>query len=214
MTLKKADFQNFMKRLRKLQSEKIKYYAVGEYGSKRQRPHYHAIIFNVQKDEFIRDAWTLNNDQIGTVHIGRVSSDSIAYTCKYMDKGYSVPKHSRDDRSREFSLMSKGLGKSFITEKMKKFYNSNLSINYVWQNGYKKPMPRYFRNKILTESNAEKQIEIIRGSVTKRQQEKYRQFLKKNGMSAENVDYNDYINYIKAAESYTFFKNFKSRDYD
>ena len=46
-TLVKAHLQNFMKRLRKrIEPEKLRYYAVGEYGDKTQRPHYHMILFN------------------------------------------------------------------------------------------------------------------------------------------------------------------------
>ena len=46
MTLQKSDLQKFFKRLRKKTHEKISYYAVGEYGDKTQRPHYHIILFN------------------------------------------------------------------------------------------------------------------------------------------------------------------------
>ena len=41
MTLDKSAVQLFMKRLRKNSSRKLKYYAIGEYGGKRSRPHYH-----------------------------------------------------------------------------------------------------------------------------------------------------------------------------
>ena len=47
-TLVKKDYQNFLKRLRKLApNKKLKYFACGEYGTQTQRPHYHAIIFNL-----------------------------------------------------------------------------------------------------------------------------------------------------------------------
>ena len=42
-TIRKTDLQKFFKRLRKLNHEKISYYAVGEYGDKTQRPHYHLV---------------------------------------------------------------------------------------------------------------------------------------------------------------------------
>ena len=47
----KKDLQDFFKRLRYfLGEDKIKYFACGEYGEKRFRPHYHAIIWNVSAD--------------------------------------------------------------------------------------------------------------------------------------------------------------------
>jgi len=59
MNLDKADVQKFMKRLRKLSKEKLKYYVCGEYGTKRMRPHYHLIIFNADKEK-IEQALTLD----------------------------------------------------------------------------------------------------------------------------------------------------------
>lgn len=47
VTLVKADLQKFFKRLRK--SIKVRYFAVGEYGSKFGRPHYHIILFTKHK---------------------------------------------------------------------------------------------------------------------------------------------------------------------
>lgn len=43
VTLVKSDLQKFFKRLRK--SIKVRYFAVGEYGSKFGRPHFHIILF-------------------------------------------------------------------------------------------------------------------------------------------------------------------------
>lgn len=120
LTLSKRDVQLFMKRLRKFQKEKIKYYAVGEYGSTNNRPHYHIIMFNLNDVDYIQKAWTAkercssNVSQIGTIHIGSVSGNSIAYTCKYIAKQGRIPMYKGDDRIPEFSLMSNGLGKNIL----------------------------------------------------------------------------------------------------
>ena len=45
-TLSKRDVQLFLKRLRKSLKKSIKYYCVGEYGTRTNRPHYHFILFN------------------------------------------------------------------------------------------------------------------------------------------------------------------------
>lgn len=44
-SLEKRDIQLFLKRLRKSLRTRIRYLAVGEYGSRRDRPHYHLVIF-------------------------------------------------------------------------------------------------------------------------------------------------------------------------
>ena len=52
-TLNYHDLQNYWKRLRKNNDDKLVYFAVGEYGTITKRPHYHAIIFNRFRAVFI-----------------------------------------------------------------------------------------------------------------------------------------------------------------
>jgi hypothetical protein len=152
MTLELKDLQKFFKRLRKLTNEKLKYYAVGEYGSTKKRPHYHIILFNANP-EHIQRAWALNNKHIGTYHIGNVSAASIGYTLKYMSKKSVIPIHQNDDRKKEFSVMSKGLGSNYITENMIKWHKNVLEERmYVpIENGKKIAMPRYYKDKMYNE---------------------------------------------------------------
>lgn len=55
LTLRKSDFQLFMKRLRKAvgnePEKRLRFYACGEYGTETFRPHYHAIVFNLHLDD-------------------------------------------------------------------------------------------------------------------------------------------------------------------
>src|SRR5699024_7911545 len=55
LTLSPRDFTLFMKRLRYYYFEKYKkelrFFACGEYGSSTFRPHYHAIVFNLDLDD-------------------------------------------------------------------------------------------------------------------------------------------------------------------
>jgi hypothetical protein len=128
-TLVRKDFQNFMKRLRKMQPTiTIKYYMCGEYGGRTGRPHYHAIILNSDIEK-IHAAWRKSEvtgvdgqgipirtyTQIGMVNRGEVTPASIAYTVKYMQKGSWLKsgKYGNldvDTREKEFSLMSKEWG--------------------------------------------------------------------------------------------------------
>lgn len=164
MTLRKSDFQDFMKRLRKLCDTPIKYYVAGEYGSKNKRPHYHAIIFNVADEDLYFKAWALGGVQLGGVHVGAVTSSSISYTAKYIDKQEFRSVHGRDDRVPEFSMMSKHLGDNYLTDEVKSYHRADVSRVYVNTNGYKVSMPRYYRDKIFTELDREAQAEILQAS--------------------------------------------------
>jgi len=157
MNLDLQDLQKFFKRLRKRTHEKIKYYAVGEYGSQKKRPHYHIILFNANKEHII-DSWTINNRPIGSCHIGDVSVASIGYTLKYMCKESKIPLHQNDDRKKEFAVMSKGLGKNYLSKQMIKWHkNDMLNRMYVpILDGKKIAMPRYYKDKIYTEQEKDK----------------------------------------------------------
>lgn len=163
MTLRKKDVQDYMKRLRKLcPQSKLKYYFVGEYGGKTGRPHYHAVIFNVPSQQYIFDAWALNGINFGSAHIGQVTTDSIAYCMKYIDKLTEKKKHGRDDRVSEFSLMSKGLGSNYLSQETKDYHTADLTRMYITkEGGHKIAMPRYYKTKIFTEEQQKQQMRIV-----------------------------------------------------
>lgn len=159
-TLVKKDVQNFMKRLRKAHPpdhKKLSYYAVGEYGSVTKRPHYHIILFNANP-LLIESAWSLGKKPIGNIHIGQVTEASIGYSLKYISKICYIGKNENDDRQPNFSLMSKGLGKNYLTPKMIQWHKNNPE-NRVYVpllEGKKAPMPRYYKEKIFDESERER----------------------------------------------------------
>lgn len=149
-TLDKRDVQLFLKRLRKSHPKNvsIKYYAVGEYGGKTKRPHYHIILYNADT-RLIQAAWSL-----GHIHYGQVTGASVGYTLKYMMKsGPRIPAHRNDDRIPQFGLMSKGLGKSYVTSAMVNWHHAD-KHNRMYCNisdGKKIAMPRYLKEKIYNE---------------------------------------------------------------
>lgn len=153
MTLRKKDLQDFMKRLRYYSPKnvKIKYYAVGEYGSNGMRPHYHLILFNTQPIH-VEQAWLF-----GSVFFGTVAAASVGYTLKYISKKGKIPMHSNDDRVPEFSLMSKKLGASYLTPAMKKWHEDDiLNRMYIAIEGGKKiNMARYYKDKLYTKEQRE-----------------------------------------------------------
>jgi hypothetical protein len=135
-TLNKKDLQDYIKRLRnshvayvsrelgirksevKNYSKQIRYYAVGEYGSKTNRPHYHILLFNydIANLKPIEAQWknTQTGHPLGFVDIGKVTSASINYTTKYMFKQWG----KKDLRQRPFTNMSRRpmIGTGFLNE--------------------------------------------------------------------------------------------------
>lgn len=159
--LDRKAFPRFVRSLRKKFRNQldVKYYHVGEYGSKRHRPHYHAIIFNVPDEDFI---WGTDEDgkpkaisallegcwNKGMVDIRYAEADCIGYVTKYLHKGKSVPMHKNDDRIKEYSTMSKGLGLGYLSKEVIYWHSDDVSKTYVMHNGFRKPLPRYYRNKL------------------------------------------------------------------
>lgn len=98
-TLKKNDFQAFMKRLRKsIEPKKIRFFQCGEYGDDNLRPHYHAILFghefpdklvvgkNDEGDPLYESAALNFLWRQGRVWIGAVTRKSAAYVARYVLK--------------------------------------------------------------------------------------------------------------------------------
>lgn len=164
MTLNKPDLQKFFKRLRyehtqrysigdaQMLTKSLKYYAVGEYGTKNKRPHYHLLLFNADAN-LIESAWRLDGRTIGDIHMGDVSGASVGYSLKYMSKQWR-PMHRNDDRTPQFAVMSKGLGASYLSDAMIKWHLADLENRmYVNVEGGKKvSMPRYYKDRIYTET--------------------------------------------------------------
>lgn len=175
-TLNKDHLRAFWKALRKKNSKKLKYYAVGEYGSQTHRPHYHAILFNADLETVVgpaashalktglipMDGTTELDSQIwkyGYVTVGRVTEASVGYALKYMLKKLTRKKHGRDDRLPEFSAMSKKLGSQYLTSAVRKYHTVDLTGRFCLKldNGALAPMPRYYKQHFYNS----KQLEII-----------------------------------------------------
>lgn len=149
----KSIVQLWMKILRKTQPEPIKYYLVSEYGEKTLRPHYHAIIFNLQGSLeqitlALQKTW-----KFGLINVGTVTDASINYVAKYMINRYEVP----EGFEKPFSLSSKGLGLEYV-RKCLKWHKNDLSRNYMMsEGGVKHSLPRYYKEKIYSKVDRQKQ---------------------------------------------------------
>lgn len=188
MNLNKRDLQLFFKRLRKAHDTvhkqqikrmrsghkvirystptPIKYYAVGEYGGVSKRPHYHIILFNANVD-LIEQAWS-----DGHIHYGDVAPASTGYTLKYISKSWR-PMHKNDDRIPQFAVMSKGLGKSYLTPQMIAWHKNDLESRMYCNidDGKKISMPRYYKDRIYTEQERQRVAFFARIDMIARQAE-------------------------------------------
>jgi len=212
MTLDKTAFPLYMKRLRKLcTGERLKYYAVGEYGTDRSRPHYHAIVFNVQNEELFFDAWKVNGQNIGIVHVGQVSADSIAYTVGYINKGQMLTPRRDDDRIPEFSLMSKGLGEGYVTESIKDYHVADLDRNYLTKDdGCIIAMPRYYRERIFDDDERSMQQGLAQKAIGKSNSEQYKNFLTRYG-HIKGYTFDKYLESQRLGVVDQFYSNQKKR---
>lgn len=93
-SLCKADFQKFMKRLRKRFGKGVRYFHCGEYGEKFSRPHHHACLFNFDFPD--KELWSVRSGvrlyrsaileelwPFGYSSIGDVTFESAAYVARY-----------------------------------------------------------------------------------------------------------------------------------
>lgn len=104
--LSKRDLQLFIKRLRK-RNPGIRYFAVGEYGTQKGRPHYHAVIFNLVDLDLITASWCDSNGApIGHIVGDRANMGRIRYMVEYM----ALPTED-NGKQKAFRVMSRGRAK-------------------------------------------------------------------------------------------------------
>jgi len=183
LELKKKDLQDYFKRLRRsheyyeTKNKGIKYFAVGEYGGKIKRPHYHVLLFNGQLDIMFskKDIQLLKMSNFdgqqrvksihwtkGHVTVGTISGASVGYVMKYISepvKNFRI----NDDRLRPFSVMSNGLGIAYLNQKSFNWHHEDM-LNRMYVNvgdGKKATMPRFYKDRFY----CKKEREAIKKSV-------------------------------------------------
>lgn len=156
-SVSRREVQLFMKRLRQeLKPLRVRFFACGEYGKKRLRPHYHLIIFGW----FPSDAWFWQNDRKAKLYrsptlekvwtkgfssVGRLSFDSALYCAKYMNKfQFRRFKNERGDyvlpnELPPFVQMSNRPGIGFDMA-----FSADLVGDRIYINGRSCKIPRYY----------------------------------------------------------------------
>lgn len=146
-TLFYRDFQLFLKRVRKhFKDTKIRFVVCGEYGSLTYRPHYHAILFGLDKSDFAPySPWTSSNSNMpiftsplltelwhnGLVTIQDFESATARYVAGYVDKKLtgdnslsSKQFYNQTGIVPPFIKSSKGLGSKFFEDNLDKFHDN------------------------------------------------------------------------------------------
>jgi len=129
-------------------AKSIKYFLVGEYGGRFNRPHYHVIIYNIDLETLIGKAQSilaLNDPEhylkgkfnfnckyykYGYISVGQVTPESVNYCLKYISKGITVPQFPKDNRHPEFAHMSKGIGSNYLNDKNLEWHWADLYNRY------------------------------------------------------------------------------------
>ncbi|UPW41768.1 replication initiator protein [Peromfec virus RodF7_14] len=172
------DISAFIKRLRdriryrfgKAASDKIRFYFGGEYGPTTLRPHYHGIIFNLplENQDLSRKDYEIITQiekswSNGFIRVEPVKDGCVNYITKYMLAASYYPEYLPVPCPR----MSRrpGIGACYL-EKSERidWYKRTMSNYYPLPNGVKCRLPRYYKDKIFSESEKEllSQLDLAR----------------------------------------------------
>ncbi|QXP45033.1 replication initiator protein [Microvirus mar8] len=151
-SVSRREIQLFMKRLRKaVQPLQIRFFACGEYGKLKLRPHYHIIVFGWQPEDLffwqkdkkgnclyrspkLEKLWSK-----GFSSVGDVTLDSAKYCAKYLQKFNDIP----ENLAKPFVQMSNrpGIGFQAISP-------SSLTGDRIYNRGKSIKVPRYYLKKL------------------------------------------------------------------
>lgn len=183
-TVYKKHVQDWFKRFRRNlerhygRSKELKFFITSEYGPRYLRPHYHGLLFGVSFQDFKKFGLSDWEAKFGFVKADNISllqdsnirdkhlNNTIRYVSKYCMKGdqFENPFVLSGEVYPNFRLISKGIGKKYITdlskiinENDKKFNSSNIA--YTAENSsvkignYHYPFPRYFKTLLYGSKN-------------------------------------------------------------
>lgn len=166
MSVSKPELQKFFKRLRKRTGKKLRYYACGEYGEERGRPHYHAIIWGLPYPSITTYEDIFYSWKKGFIDCKPVNVERIQYTAGYVCKKYTKHNELVGDRQKEFSLMSRrpALGSEFLTKLVDfAFTQSPYDVISVFKFGKKTfPLDRLMREKLRNLTMSEEHIRDVK----------------------------------------------------
>lgn len=190
--LRRRDWTLFAKRLRKYvpgvapaswraDLHPLRILACGEYGTRTQRPHYHAIVSNLRLPDEVpgpgasRLSETLSSLWgLGHVRVDEVTPASISYVAGYVRKKMGQAPRGRryyekiDESTGELhrlepefvqTPLKPGLGLPWLWK-----YGRDLRKQFITVRGQRRPIPRYFVQKLAEDASfAEAREEYVIG---------------------------------------------------
>lgn len=165
-SLDHADFQKFLKRLRKSWGAPVRFYMCGEYGPLNKRPHYHACLFNVDFREDRVPAGKSGSGAVfydsarlralwghGNVSVQDLTPETASYCARYImkkvlgDAARVAYSHVDEDGvvtslRPEYAAMSlkPGIGAAWF----EKYSRDVFPHDRVIQRGVERQVPRYY----------------------------------------------------------------------
>lgn len=144
----KTDVQKFFKRFRHNLCVSVRYFGVSEYGPKgTRRPHYHFALFFNDYISFDDCLFELERSWHSIVSLGDLTDGRIQYLSTYCIKFFN---EAPVGQNVNFMLCSRRpfIGHGFLDSEMCDNLRFKM-VPYVQVNGFKKPMPRIYKEKIF-----------------------------------------------------------------
>ncbi|WNK14875.1 MAG: replication initiator protein [Microvirus sp.] len=135
----------------------MKYFMCGEYGEKKQRPHYHVMLFGLDYNDKEKWSKTPRGNQLwrspyldkkwglGQALIGEMSWQSAAYITQYTIQKMTNTESKNTNKEREYHKMSRrpGIGRTWIEKYTEDVYPEGAVL---LKTGNKIKTPRYYDN--------------------------------------------------------------------
>lgn len=209
LSLRFKHVQLYLKRIRK-DGYKVKYIAVGEYGSETKRPHYHMLLWSDAPPITLEKHWNYGRIQFGTLTMA-----SAMYTLKYIIQ----PKiNYSDEIERPRAQFSKFIGASYITDATYEFH-SGLHFDpegFTRIDGRRVTLPRYIKSKIFTSLQNKLATEQIREEAISHKAKQFVEAVRLGHGSSKSAKFIErlrgarrYLRALRVEENNRIFKNTK-----
>ena len=162
------DIQKFLKRLRKANKGKLRYFVAGEYGEQTARPHYHMILYGwkptdlenlykIHHNGYYNSKWLSDIWGMGQIQIAQAVPETYRYVAGYVTKKmYEIGDKKANEyyelgQTKPFACMSlkPGLGDKYYQEHKAEIWRQG----YIQcTNGKRAQIPRYYEKQMEAEN--------------------------------------------------------------